>query len=593
MGRAKRKKDERAARVSRAMTLTPPIDPTVMESRVLGHLKLMKDLLDRGLSFRSVPVNVIKNIVRDFQIAGLAVPPSALQLVHEHTQETPPRRPAPIWMDPLKMRSIRGDDQPELPYAPMDTRQDAIANNINPKTGHPGYGGAAAAAATMPVPPVTGGGAKLFTTNSAIPYTPQYRYTKPLGVGQWLPPWMVSGSQPNQFVKSGPPRPMRPMGVGVRPGYRAGDQITRPTDRVMLPQAPNASQLPYTFRPMGEAAAIARYGGAGPAIAAAQGMTNPPRADRGAAFQGMQPIPVPGATAENGASSVLDLEGIQPIVVPNDNSPPPVPDRARKPVLKRRSSAPDEPKKLPRPTYLASGDTYAMDTSLENAKRTREKKPEAPRRFTDDYADAVNRRLASINEELQRLKDDGRSESLAASKLDKERRALLSKSRTVDITLKNRRAKQQRNTPPPAPPPRRAIRSPTVQAILDVASSPATPNASVRELPIQAPPIPDRRNKPRLSTSPTATSPPEEIEDIASPAAVAPSKARRALFTEIATAGSSRLKKSPRPVRQTKPRTIYSPSSDTEKMLAQVASRAKTSPKFKAVARANYPDDED
>lgn len=346
MARAKRKKDARVARASRAMTLTPPINPGVMESRVLGHVKLMKDLLDRGLSFRSVPVNVIKTIVQDFQIAGLPVPPSALQLVHEHTQETPPRRPAPIWMDPLKMRSIRGDDQPELPYAPMDTREAAIANNINPKTGYPGYGGAAAVAAAMPS--VTGG-AKLFTTNNDIPYTPQYRYTKPLGFGQWLPPWMVSGDQPNQFVKT-PPRPVRPMGVGVRPGYRATDQMSRPgqgmlpvdipnrayraadqilrptggqgvlpgyiPNRVMLPQVPDPSQLPYTRRPIGEAAAIARYGGAGPAIAAAEAMNNPP--------------PIPDRARRPVLKRPLDLEDFQPIPVPGDNAAPVVPDRPKR-----------------------------------------------------------------------------------------------------------------------------------------------------------------------------------------------------------------------------------------------------------------------
>lgn len=324
MGRVKRKKE---ARVSRAMSLTPPINSTVLESRLLGHTKLMKDLLDRGLTYRSLPLNVLKTIVADWQIAGMPVPPSALALVHEHTQETLSRRPAPIWLDPLKMRSIRGDED-QLPYAPIDSREAAIMHNINPKTGMPAPG-------TGATPAVTG--ARLFTTSSAIPYTPQYRYTKPLGVGQWLPPWMTEGEQPNQFVKT-PPRPVRPMGVGVRPGFNGRFEQAPvlpsyvPSRNSMLPQVPPASQLPYAHRPMGEAAAIARYGGAGPAIAALD-------------FAAIRPIGVP---------TFLDSSAMQPISIPRDfdsappidrsTKPPRVPDRAKKPVLRRR--LPDAPSAL-------------------------------------------------------------------------------------------------------------------------------------------------------------------------------------------------------------------------------------------------------
>jgi hypothetical protein len=386
MGRVKHKKE---ARASRAMSLTPPINSTVLESRLLGHTKLMKDLLDRGLTYRSLPLNVLKTIVADWQIAGMPVPPSALALVHEHTQETLSRRPAPIWLDPLKMRSIRGDEE-QLPYAPVDTREAAIGQNINPKTGMPAPGMGAAA-----TPAVTG--ARLFTTSSAIPYTPQYRYTKPLGVGQWLPPWMVEGEQANQFVKT-PPRAVRPMGVGVRPGFTG--RFDRPPvlpsyvppHNVMLPQTPAASQLPYAHRPMGEAAAIARYGGTRPSAAVNLPMQNLPPVHRAAAGSAeaapgkgprrperpaMLPSYIPArdamlprvpdpsqlpyahrpvgeaaAIARYGgagpAIAALDFEGMQPIEVPEELAviPPPIPDRAKKPVIKRRGEVPDAPSAL-------------------------------------------------------------------------------------------------------------------------------------------------------------------------------------------------------------------------------------------------------
>ena len=249
MGRLRLHKEPRAQRAqSLRMELAPLVDKEVLGRRLQDHLRLMSNVIEKGLDYRSIPRHVFATIVRDFQTAGMAVPTEALRAVGPltHRQPAPPYRPAPIALPPLPQTS-RGPAAnlaaQEAAYQSL-SRDQLLRRGFNPKIGGPNVTGAAAA---MPYAGASRG--------LSLPYLPVNRYTvgatptgaKVLAESNWLPPWMLYGDQPNQFVKSTSQRPMS-MGKGPQ-----GPALPMPSAAVQVMNARKRAgvdaPLPYLGRP--------------------------------------------------------------------------------------------------------------------------------------------------------------------------------------------------------------------------------------------------------------------------------------------------------------------------------------------------------
>ena len=249
MGRRlkKRGRPSRAERIARAgsMALVPygyqHPSPSALEVRLKKHNALMEDLVRKGLDYTSIPNKMLATIVRDFQTAGIDVPTPALRAVSNTTYRMPQpkKRPAPITAGPLPDTRILPD---AYEFAPPDARDNLIRRGFNPKTGR---------TSSSPLP--------YLGASQALPYAPVHRYTagmstraaQSIAASNWLPPWMVEGDQPNQFVKT-PREPVRAMSKGIGPSY---DYITHTMNRTPSAsvQAFNARQaqglsMPYTGR---------------------------------------------------------------------------------------------------------------------------------------------------------------------------------------------------------------------------------------------------------------------------------------------------------------------------------------------------------
>ena len=250
MVRSRRKEEDnpsRAERIARAapMALVPygyqHPSPSALERRLLKHNALMDDLVRKGLDYTSLPNKILAAIVRDFQIAGIDVPTPALRAVSNTTPRMPQpkKRPAPIAFTPLpETRAV--PDTYELSSG--DTRDNLLRRGYNPKTG---------GAPSLPYMGAT----------RALPYAPVHRYTagmstraaESIAATNWLPPWMVEGDQPNQFVKT-PREPVRARSKGIGPSYAYAMATTNRLPSASV-QAFNARQaqglqwpLPYTGR---------------------------------------------------------------------------------------------------------------------------------------------------------------------------------------------------------------------------------------------------------------------------------------------------------------------------------------------------------
>jgi hypothetical protein len=188
MGRYKRIEDKKAERYRPNPFAIVPIDKEALKMRLERHSNLMGELLSEGKDFNSLPINVLKTIVRDFQIAGLEIPTPALQRVKEHQQAGLKNRPAPIFLPSVTDTSRE-----------KDLRSDLITRGYNPKTG--------TSNGPSPLPYSKVGPSR---AGSVLPYVPVHRYGKNnlfsesanKTASAWLPPWMIYGDQPNQFVKT-------------------------------------------------------------------------------------------------------------------------------------------------------------------------------------------------------------------------------------------------------------------------------------------------------------------------------------------------------------------------------------------------------
>lgn len=256
MVRFRRKLPSRAERIERAspMALVPYIDKTTLQGRLEKHVALMADLLAKGLDYSSLPKKVLATIVRDYQTAGIDVPTPALRAVSNTTPRmpAPKKRPAPVAFTPLPdTRSI-----PKTYDMGDSSRENLIRRGYNPKIGGP----------NVP-PPMPYVGA-----TRRMPYAPVNRYTvgasaraaDSIAATNWLPPWMVEGDQPNQFVKT-----PRPMAMGIGPNY---SYVMERAPRLPSPavQAFNARTraglsmpLPYTGRITTPGQRVFRAGGGG------------------------------------------------------------------------------------------------------------------------------------------------------------------------------------------------------------------------------------------------------------------------------------------------------------------------------------------
>ena len=202
MGRIARVKAKKADRYVPNPHAVVPVDKEGLKLRLERHANLMGELLSEGKDFQSLPISVLKTIVRDFQIAGLAVPTPALQKLQEHQQAGLKNRPSPIFLPPVTDQS-----------RDKDLRSELISRGFNPKTGF---------SEGAPVLPHQNPG--LSRAGFALPYVPVHRYGKTNLFTEsanktskaWLPPWMMYGDQPNQFVKT--PRPQS-MGKGPSLNY--------------------------------------------------------------------------------------------------------------------------------------------------------------------------------------------------------------------------------------------------------------------------------------------------------------------------------------------------------------------------------------
>ena len=248
MGRLKKRGGpSRAERIARAgsMALVPygyqHPSPSALEVRLKKHNALMEDLVRKGLDYTSIPNKMLATIVRDFQMAGIDVPTPALRAVSNTTYRMPQpkKRPAPITAGPLPDTRVLPD---AYEFAPPDARDNLIRRGFNPKTGR---------TSSSPLP--------YLGASQALPYAPVHRYTagmstraaQSIAASNWLPPWMVEGDQPNQFVKT-PREPVRAMSKGIGPSY---DYIMHTMNRTPSAsvQAFNARQaqglsMPYTGR---------------------------------------------------------------------------------------------------------------------------------------------------------------------------------------------------------------------------------------------------------------------------------------------------------------------------------------------------------
>lgn len=205
MGRMKRVKGKKAERYKANPFALVPVDKEGLKMRLERHANLMSDLLSQGKDFNSLPVTVLKTIVRDFQIAGLDVPTPALQRIHEHQQAGLKNRPAPIFLPAVTNQS-----------RDKDLRSELISRGFNPKTGFSESG-----------PSIPHHDPGLARAGVKLPYVPVHRYGKSnlfsdaanKTAASWLPPWMVYGDQPNQFVKT-----PRPMSMGHGPSFQYSNQ---------------------------------------------------------------------------------------------------------------------------------------------------------------------------------------------------------------------------------------------------------------------------------------------------------------------------------------------------------------------------------
>lgn len=306
MVRFRRKLPSRAERIQRAspMALVPYIDKTALQGRLEKHVALMADLLTKGLDYTSLPKKVLATIVRDYQTAGLDVPTSALRAVSNTTPRmpAPKKRPAPIAFTPLPdTRSV-----PNAYDMGDSSRESLLRRGYNPKIGGP----------NVP-PPMPYVGA-----SRRMPYAPVNRYTvgasaraaDSIAATNWLPPWMIEGDQPNQFVKT--PRPMS-MGRGPSFSYVTEQAARLPSPAVQAfntrARAGQSMPLPYTGRITMPGQRVFRGAGGG-------------GGDGGAGVGGF---------ASGFASQVFADKGIVPIPVPNAPAgdigiPPPIPPRPNK-----------------------------------------------------------------------------------------------------------------------------------------------------------------------------------------------------------------------------------------------------------------------
>ena len=341
MARFRRKVPSRAERIASAspMALVPYVDKSTLQGRLEKHVALMADLLRKGLDYTSIPKPVLATIVRDYQTAGLDVPTQALRAVSNTTPRmpAPKKRPAPLAFTPLpETRSF-----PDAFDVGDSSRENLIRRGYNPKIGGPNV---------PPAMPYTGAARKM-------PYAPVNRYTvgasaraaDSIAATNWLPPWMVEGDQPNQFVKT-----PQPMSMGIGPSF---SYVTEQAQRLPSPavQAFNARTraglgmpLPYTGRITipGQRVFRAAAGGGGGGFAAV--FASP--ATQVLADIGRVPIPVPnvgpGDILPNGIQrpvrrTRLASEAV-PIPVPNVGPGDIIPDGiqdARLPPLRRRRVA--------------------------------------------------------------------------------------------------------------------------------------------------------------------------------------------------------------------------------------------------------------
>lgn len=285
------------------MALVPYIDKTALQGRLEKHVALMADLLTKGLDYTSLPKKVLATIVRDYQTAGLDVPTSALRAVSNTTPRmpAPKKRPAPVAFTPLPdTRSV-----PNAYDMGDSSRESLLRRGYNPKIGGP----------NVP-PPMPYVGA-----SRRMPYAPVNRYTvgasaraaDSIAATNWLPPWMIEGDQPNQFVKT--PRPMS-MGRGPSFSYVTEQAARLPSPAVQAfnarARAGQSMPLPYTGRITmpGQRVFRAAGGGGGAGVGGfAAGFASP--AAQVFTDKGIMPIPVPNALAG-------DI-GIPPPVPPRPN----------------------------------------------------------------------------------------------------------------------------------------------------------------------------------------------------------------------------------------------------------------------------------
>lgn len=239
-GRLKRTRDSRSARIAE-MALVP-VDHGALTSRIHRHMAYMNDLMSQGLGYHAMPKAALAEIVRDFQIAGLDVPTSALRAVSRttHRQPPPPYRPAPLSVSPLP-QTTRGPEEESVSLG--DPRAELIQRGFDPKIGMTRGGAKASAASSMPY---------VGRSASSLPYTATNRYTilgdkASLTAEKWLPPWMVYGDQPNQFVKT----PAKPMSMGIAAAGPASPFISSAAQAHRArQQAGIQEQLPYVGRNM-------------------------------------------------------------------------------------------------------------------------------------------------------------------------------------------------------------------------------------------------------------------------------------------------------------------------------------------------------
>ncbi len=294
MGRIVRAKKKKAARYTPNPYALVPVDKEGLKTRLERHASLMSELLSEGKDFNSLPVGVLKTIVRDFQIAGLDVPTPALQRIREHQQAGLANRPAPIFLPPV----TDGVRTPDL-------RSELISRGFNPKTGF---------SESAPILPHRNPG--LSRAGVALPYIPVHRYGKVnmftekanKTAASWLPPWMIYGDQPNQFVKT--PRP-ESMGRGPSFEYVNGENpaLRRAYLAGMRPSVAAA------YSPISVPLA-----GAAPVVPSRLGKrANPssslPSASSPASLAQMIPIQVPGVYASPAVPSRLNRPPATPSAV--------------------------------------------------------------------------------------------------------------------------------------------------------------------------------------------------------------------------------------------------------------------------------------